>query len=473
MKKLRRITPVILALAFCLLFGMTVMANDRFTLEGGNRQRVGIKVDGMGRGGAWLSCEDAEDPSSADMERITGSSDYWAYTMNLTLQDENGAPVVLDQSLPEYIELRFYIPTVTSNVRGVRVLRYDEAEGAWENAENGNDSFWGDVFDVAIGRNGMVRMRLSSVSRICILVPKNTENAAFGLMSSSVIVMKSGQPVDPDALRVMVQQAAAEQALSSEEAAAVTGSSKNYTVHLMNVNLLDENSQPVTLGEGEYVDLEFVVPGVRPDSEVRILHYDGSVWEMDSAQVLAQDRGYVKGRFTSLSPVAVLVYNENTGSSGGSGRSRHSGSPEPERTFWATPLSSGAAVMVNGAPADLQIGPATRTFSEADAQVLLGTGDACNVYMADLWLLDQASKNIVLPDAGGALVTLRIPGVTKGSNVKVRQWLNGTDEYVDLLPEKIGEGYVCIRFSAMGQVAVCTSGTGNTAAEPAGAAGNL
>lgn len=241
----------------------------------------------------------------------------------------------------------------------------------------------------------------------------------------------------------------------AEELETAKGMPGNYNLMFLNNITLKVNGQPVTLAGGS-IRLTFSVPNVNAGSDVIVLHYNGSVWESDSVSDIECGDGSVSATFSDLSPVAVMV--RKPGSS-----SHKSSRPEPENTFWATPLSSGAAVMVNGAAADLQIGPATRTFSEADAQILLGTTGACNVYTADLWLLDQATKNIVLPGAEGALVTLNVPGVAKGSNVKIRLWPNGTNDYVDLVPEEVGNGYVRVRFSAMGQVAVCTSGTGTAA----------
>lgn len=258
---------------------------------------------------------------------------------------------------------------------------------------------------------------------------------------------------------VTVTAETSEVAPTYENIKILTGSGKNYTVYSMDVDLWNGNSK-VRLQEGEYVELQFRIPKVTANSDVRVLHYSVPAWETDSVSIIEQGDGYVKVRFTSLSPVAFLVYNEPK-SSGSGGHSSSTGD-----TFWTTPLSSGAPVTVNGMAADLQIGPATWTCSEETAKILLGTTGSCSVYTADLWLLDQATKNMVLPGAEGALVTLNVPGVTKGSNVKVRHWPNGSVEPVDLVPEETGDGYIKVRFTTMGQVAVCFSDAG---AAPAGA----
>ena len=282
----------------------------------------------------------------------------------------------------------------------------------------------------------------------------------FRLISQSVTVGDSGEAVD-----VLTSDTAQE--LSSDTIKAVLNSGRQYTVYKKEIQL-QQNGSPKELAPGESVELTFEVPDVRSGSDVQVLHFDSAVgWENDTAEIVSKGENQVTVRFRSLSPIAVLVYNEE-GRSHSSGRSNRT--EEPENEFWATPLSSGGAVMVNGAAADLQIGPSPRTFSETDARIVLGTTEPCSVYTAELWLLDQATKNIVLPQAGGSDVTVNIPGVTKNSNVRVRIWLNGTDEYRDLVPSETGNGYIRVKMTDMGPVAICVDGNGAAAQTPAPAA---
>lgn len=59
------------------------------------------------------------------------------------------------------------------------------------------------------------------------------------------------------------------------------------------------------------VTITFSVPGVKADTKVAILHYNGSAWEVVDSKA---GNGTITATFTSLSPVAFVV-DKNTASS--------------------------------------------------------------------------------------------------------------------------------------------------------------
>ena len=58
------------------------------------------------------------------------------------------------------------------------------------------------------------------------------------------------------------------------------------------------------------VDITFSVPGVTADSNVAVLHYNGSAWEVVPSSA---GNGSVTGTFESLSPVAIVADTAEAG----------------------------------------------------------------------------------------------------------------------------------------------------------------
>lgn len=106
---------------------------------------------------------------------------------------------------------------------------------------------------------------------------------------------------------------------------------------------------------------------------------------------------------------------------------------------------------------------------------MLGIDGPCRVYLMDLWLENQNNPGEVLTLSGeGTVLTLNVPNVNPNCKVMIRHWLNGTDEYEDLIPEEIGNGYIKIRFTSLSPIAICVQEapasaaptTGNTRLSP-------
>lgn len=202
---------------------------------------------------------------------------------------------------------------------------------------------------------------------------------------------------------------------------------------------------------------------IKADSVVNVVHYGLNGWE-DTPEILAVRDGEIDVKFTTLSPIAVLFADkedtntedadkESSSEKSSSKSSKHSKSSaaEEEEEFWYTSLSSGGNVNVNGTVAQLMIGPSSVSLDEASAKALLGTTNSCTVHSTEIWLQDAAGN--VITD--GATVTINVPGVTAGSKVMVRHWFNGSYDYEDVTPSKVGDGYIVLNLSSMGRIAIC------------------
>jgi hypothetical protein len=256
--------------------------------------------------------------------------------------------------------------------------------------------------------------------------------------------------------------------VTQEKIAQLTGSQYEFNIFFEWIPIwsVDDNDYLLDAGSVTFdpaIKLTLQVDSVTANSVVKVIHYDNNIGWDNTPKVVAVRDGEIDVEFTSLSPIAILVKKDTATTSSSSSKKHKSNSSTTEETRWETPLSSGGNVSVNGTTAQLQIGPATKTLSEADAQALLGTTNSASVYLADLWLTDTATGAVI---TDGATITLNVPGVTAGSHVVVRHWLNGTDEFEDLVPTQVGNGYIVFRPSSMGQVAVCvdSAATGTAAA---------
>lgn len=237
--------------------------------------------------------------------------------------------------------------------------------------------------------------------------------------------------------------------------------------------------------------------GVKEGDEVKVILLKNGNWEMlDSSSVrkisLSETETY-NGIDIAFpipeSSAAVIIKKSASGSGSGShsggssgsssgGGSSSSSAPAPYVNPVTVPNGGVAAgIAIGGISYDalLHAGPTTRTFSERDAATMLGIDGPCRVYLMDLWLENQNNPGEVLTLSGeGTVLTLNVPNVNPNCKVMIRHWLNGTDEYEDLIPEEIGNGYIKIRFTSLSPIAICVQEapasaaptTGNTRLSP-------
>lgn len=92
------------------------------------------------------------------------------------------------------------------------------------------------------------------------------------------------------------------------------------------MHVIDVIDVSVPAGTEMPVEITFSVPGVTANSNVAVLHYDGSKWETSSVSGVSAGNGTITATFASLSPVA-LVADTAASSSSSSTASPKTGEP--------------------------------------------------------------------------------------------------------------------------------------------------
>lgn len=92
------------------------------------------------------------------------------------------------------------------------------------------------------------------------------------------------------------------------------------------MHVIDVIDVSVPAGTRMPVTITFSVPGVTANSNVAVLHYDGSKWETSSVSGVSAGNGTITATFASLSPVA-LVADTAASSSSSSTASPKTGEP--------------------------------------------------------------------------------------------------------------------------------------------------
>ena len=92
------------------------------------------------------------------------------------------------------------------------------------------------------------------------------------------------------------------------------------------MHVIDVIDVSVPAGTPMPVTITFSVPGVTANSNVAVLHYDGSKWETSSVSGVSAGNGTITATFASLSPVA-LVADTAASSSSSSTASPKTGEP--------------------------------------------------------------------------------------------------------------------------------------------------
>ena len=211
--------------------------------------------------------------------------------------------------------------------------------------------------------------------------------------------------------------------------------------------------------KGSFV-LTLKAPYITGDSWVKVLHFGANGWDA-SPKVLAVRAGEVDVEFSALSPVAVIVEKPPVTEESYDDDDDDDDDDDvvEDSRPWESPVTAGGtkSVQLGNINAGVQIGPTTKTFYERDAKILFGTDKPCSVYLMDLWLFDQNTKAHVLLEKGSgqtARITLNVPDVNPNCRVVVRHWLNGTDEYEDIIPAEIGNGYIVVDFTSLSPIAI-------------------
>ncbi len=73
------------------------------------------------------------------------------------------------------------------------------------------------------------------------------------------------------------------------------------------MHVIDVIDVSVPAGTKMPVTITFSVRGVTADSNVAVLHWDGSKWENDSVTGISAGNGTITAQFSSLSPVALVA----------------------------------------------------------------------------------------------------------------------------------------------------------------------
>lgn len=73
------------------------------------------------------------------------------------------------------------------------------------------------------------------------------------------------------------------------------------------MHVIDVIDVSVPAGTEMPVEITFSVPGVTANSNVAVLHYDGSKWETSSVSGVSAGNGTITATFASLSPVALVA----------------------------------------------------------------------------------------------------------------------------------------------------------------------
>ncbi len=204
--------------------------------------------------------------------------------------------------------------------------------------------------------------------------------------------------------------------------------------------------------------LTLKAPYITEGSWVKVLHYGADGWDA-SPKVLAVRAGEVDVEFSTLSPVAVIVEKPAVIEESHDDDDDDDDDAVEESRPWESPVTVGGtkSVQIGNITTGIQIGPTTKTFYEKDARILFGTDKPCSVYLMDLWLFEQNTKSHVLLEKGSghtARITLNVPNVNPNCRVVVRHWINGTDEYEDIIPSEIGNGYIVVDFDSLSPIAI-------------------
>lgn len=129
---------------------------------------------------------------------------------------------------------------------------------------------------------------------------------AAGSPSASGVAGKVTGAVDKDGNAVEVTVTEASQAApSAAEVKDLLGD--NFVEGMKVVDVMDVS---VPAGTVFPVDITFSVPGVTAGSNVAVLHYNGSAWEVVPSSA---GNGSVTGTFESLSPVAIVADTAEAG----------------------------------------------------------------------------------------------------------------------------------------------------------------
>lgn len=129
---------------------------------------------------------------------------------------------------------------------------------------------------------------------------------AAGSPSASGVAGKVTGAVDKDGKAVEVTVTEASQAApSAAEVKDLLGD--DFVEGMKVVDVMDVS---VPAGTVFPVDITFSVPGVTADSNVAVLHYNGSAWEVVPSSA---GNGSVTGTFESLSPVAIVADTAEAG----------------------------------------------------------------------------------------------------------------------------------------------------------------
>lgn len=284
----------------------------------------------------------------------------------------------------------------------------------------------------------------------------------------------------------------ADQMTDQDTVKSLTGWS-DFTAHFFDYNLFGRSDEydgdPI-----ESLDSPVTIPiyftgdsGVKEGDDVKVLLLNHGNWEvLASSSVrrisVSETESYngIDIAFPIPESSAAVILKKSVSSSGGGSHSGGSSSGSSDSGSDSVPYVNPVTVPNGGVAAGISIGgvsydallhagPTTRTFSEKDAATMLGIDGPCRVYLMDLWLENQKNPGEVLTLGGeGAVLTLNVPNVNPNCKVMIRHWLNGTDEYEDLVPEEIGNGYIKIRFTSLSPIAICVQEVPASAAPAAG-----
>ncbi|MBR5509888.1 MAG: hypothetical protein IKV59_07530 [Lachnospiraceae bacterium] len=311
------------------------------------------------------------------------------------------------------------------------------------------------VLTVLLGMNVSAK---ESVSASIGVVEKENVSAMLGNQSILVHI---------DDVKLSVAEEVKEE-LTKDVVSTLAGAEYDSTI-FCDIVLLDATagnnvSESVSFPDGVVLTLK---APVRSNSMVKVLHYSTTGGWDSTPEVVAVRDGEIDVKFYALSPIAILVSEGqaapapapgNTSSSSDHDDDDDDDAVEDSRP-WESPVTAGGtqSVKLGNVNAGVQIGPTTKTFYESDAKILFGTDKPCSVYLMDLWLFDQNTKeHVLLKKESGqtARITLNVPNVNPNCRVVVRHWLNGTDEYEDIIPVEIGNGYIVTDFTSLSPIAI-------------------
>lgn len=255
-------------------------------------------------------------------------------------------------------------------------------------------------------------------------------------------------------------------ALTEGTVDSLAGAEYEFTVRFCDIWVEDMDGYYVegaTFPDG--IILTFEVSYVTSASVVKVLHWNENAWD-NTPEVVAIRDGEIDVKFTALSPIAILVAEAPASESASSDDDDDDVEELPP---FETPVTVGGTktVQVGNITAGIQLDRSTKTFYERDAKILFGTDRPCSVYLMDLWLFDPATGGNVPLGSEGAEITLNVPNVNPNCRVVVRHWLNGTDEYEDIIPKEIGNGYIVVKFNTLSPIAIIVEQVEATPGTPA------